>query len=370
MNPFIWEKYCPDDIKLELLTFIERVKNYVFTLHLNELNFSLSDGIPGLISFMDLYSLVFNDKKTLLFAEKLFNSFIINKHKSNDFLFFSSKVGGLCLLANSRLLTDDSIYRSEDNTIINFLKKNKTFNPEWINGLAGLGNYALNRKKPNIILNEMIYNKIIEVIKIDSDVALGDLGIAHGLPGIIIYLCDLFKLNAKSEIAYYIEALVNKVQSTCRVGAISCHSYSCNLSINSRLGWCYGDISVAISLIRAGYILKRDDILNNANSLINHSVNRTVLNSGVVDGCLCHGSLGLSHLFQYCYLVTSNTNSQLAAVKWLRYFIHHQYILENCGFSSLGFLEGIIGAAHAALSSITNEFPYWHHVFVGHYSGE
>lgn len=111
------------------------------------------------------------------------------------------------------------------------------------------------------------------------------------------------------------------------------------------LPWCYGDLSVAISLLRAAKAVRSLEFETCALELIEHSAARTLSSTGVADGGLCHGSLGLAHLFQRCYLWTGSAGAREAAIKWLCYFADEQSNDPLTNYEGIGFLEGLTGGA-------------------------
>lgn len=363
----IWTAYCPENKKVELITFIEKVKIFILNFDDMLVGYSLSDGLPGIVSFLELYGEFFNDGTSLKAAKRLLKKILLLNKKQNTHSYFGGKSGALSLFTYSSFQEDQkSQIKIEDSIITHFIHKNKIKKLEWINGLAGLGNYSICRHQPNFILSELIATAIIDGVKVRSDRTLDNLGLAHGIPGIITFLSDYLTISGNSIVTPYIIDLVSIVISNRINKTTSFYSYTCEQKNTSRLGWCYGDLSIAISMIHAGSALKEENIMKHGIELIEHSANRDVSSSGVSDASLCHGSLGLAHIFQHCYVKTGCIRANEAAVYWLVYFIEKQSCNLNKYFSSIGFLEGLTGAALAALSSLCDEDPLWEHVLTGY----
>src|SRR5205823_3263538 len=86
----------------------------------------------------------------------------------------------------------------------------------------------------------------------------------------------------------------------------------------SRSAWCYGDPGIASSLLAAGRATARTDWEDIAMEVALAAADRPVDRAGVVDASLCHGSVGLAHLFNRFYQATGHPRFLAAAREWLR----------------------------------------------------
>ncbi len=86
---------------------------------------------------------------------------------------------------------------------------------------------------------------------------------------------------------------------------------------NSRLAWCYGDLGIGISLLRAGKILEDHILLQQAVSILKHTTKRRDLEETFIkDGGICHGAFGVMRIYQYVYKETGNTIFKEATTYW------------------------------------------------------
>lgn len=142
---------------------------------------------------------------------------------------------------------------------------------------------------------------------------LVNLGMAHGLPGILAFLVRLKELGYKHE---HIDTLIEGI-----IKSFICFKNETKLlsqfpdyfsedvhlrNMNSRLGWCYGDLGIANTLLYASKILKRDDLKKEIQTLLNSIVLRRMSNSKLdhyedysfFDTGFCHGLSGITYIFQ------------------------------------------------------------------------
>jgi hypothetical protein len=64
------------------------------------------------------------------------------------------------------------------------------------------------------------------------------------------------------------------------------------------LGWCYGDLTIALTLARVGQTLERQDLVDEAKRIGLHAAMRDENSAMVKDAGICHGSAGLMLIFQ------------------------------------------------------------------------
>ena len=128
-----------------------------------------------------------------------------------------------------------------------------------------------------------------------------NLGLAHGIPGIIGLLGRAAK-HAPDDVFPLLNGgvqwLLDQRQPEDSPSAFaemllpgSAHSRSA-----TRLAWCYGDPGVASALLVAGRGAQRADWSAEAIRTLKRSLARDFSRTGVVDAALCHGAAGLAQL--------------------------------------------------------------------------
>ncbi len=142
---------------------------------------------------------------------------------------------------------------------------------------------------------------------------------------------------------------------------------------SARLGWCYGDLGIGITLWRAGKVLNDDRIEQKGIEILKHSANRRDLTEcKIKDSGLCHGAFGVMHVYQYMYKETKEELFKETSDFWMRegltMAIHQNgqagYMQwsggENEGWrNETNLLEGITGIGLAIISYLAPFDTKW-----------
>ncbi|PWS26108.1 hypothetical protein DHW03_15020 [Pedobacter yonginense] len=207
-----------------------------------------------------------------------------------------------------------------------------------------------------------------------------NLGLAHGVPGILSVLCCAF--NKVPSLRGKLKSLISRATNFilwCFESSPSDDVYTSYFPYayketepftNSRLGWCYGDLGVVLSLRSANLILNEPQIDLVIQKILQRSAKRKSLDeTKIFDAGLCHGSAGVAHIYNSFYQQLRLPYLKEAADYW--YLIS----LENANFingpagyksyqadkgfiNSYGFLEGIAGVGLAYISYLNNDFSW------------
>ncbi|MBS1665348.1 MAG: lanthionine synthetase C family protein [Bacteroidetes bacterium] len=202
-------------------------------------------------------------------------------------------------------------------------------------------------------------------------------GLAHGIPAIVSLLskavsatqdrtlqADLIRLAEGG--AAYLYAYKSSQPDT-----LSLYPYSVTggkaPSYTSRLGWCYGDQSIAASMWQAfgatGNSLWKEEAL----AIMRHSAQRrSMQENSIADAGLCHGTAGIAHLYRRFYLhhpdpLFAETaqwwdTRTLEAACYTDGFAGYKTYYRTHGYSNVyGFLEGITGIGLSLVASLDPE---------------
>jgi len=208
-----------------------------------------------------------------------------------------------------------------------------------------------------------------------------NLGLAHGMPAIITILGMIHEKGIEVETTRrLIEGSLQwllAIQNPPAEGLTSIYPPlvgEANEAINgaqSRLGWCYGDLSVAATLWSTGIRIGQPVYQQAAYTIFEHSIHqRTPKNGSVHDACLCHGSAGITHIYRRMALHNQDALLLQGADKWLqatlelntwqdglagyKFFAHPDY------HNSYNLLEGITGVGLALIAAVdTQTQPAW-----------
>ena len=263
---------------------------------------------------------------------------------------------------------------------------------ELVLGLAGLSVYGARRQRTS---NQMVfYENFVEhfellatqissntlsweqpkysVYRLDKDNREKpeyNLGLAHGVPGIIAALLPALSippLYARTK-KLLIQSCDWLLQQQLKTDANQSYfSSSVESKHDSRLGWCYGDLTIALTLHRVGKALELPSYMEKAKEICLHAALRDEVHGMVNDAGLCHGSAGLALIFQLLYKEIGAAELKKASNKWLVFTlklfeekgIEGFYKLsgfDNSYSECTGFLEGYAGIGLCLIALISDE---------------
>lgn len=217
---------------------------------------------------------------------------------------------------------------------------------EYVMGLSGIGAYAARRWRQSG--DQSLYRQVIEAYERNAEwqgnlctwatpaksvfqLDTGDpettegvqynLGLAHGVPGMIAALLpavDSPELGAKARplVIGACDWLRLQAQDPAYHG--SYFSTLANVPGKSRLGWCYGDLPIALTLLRVGKQLNRRDYVDFAHRVAEHAAGRDAEDGIVWDAGLCHGGAGLCLMFLLLDRLEPRAVYRKAAEYWFR----------------------------------------------------
>jgi lantibiotic modifying enzyme len=269
---------------------------------------------------------------------------------------------------------------------------------ELISGLCGIGLYGLCRcdidsgkKIAEKVIHHLIKRKCTDANgtywATDADSVYGhteenteeiNLGLAHGTTGVIA----LLSMAVKKQVLLTQTAPL--LQSACDWllaqknddPAQGYFSYNSLKQCQSRLGWCYGDLSNAYVLYKASLVLQNKVLADTALSIAIATCERKKDQSGMVDASICHGSAGIMLMYLRLSFYSGDETLKVAAQYWLAQTLELADSAEGLsGFNyyrsrnkaaeeDLGFLEGFAGIGLALLASIQTTEPDWDEVLM------
>nr|WP_294894827.1 lanthionine synthetase C family protein [uncultured Pedobacter sp.] len=202
-----------------------------------------------------------------------------------------------------------------------------------------------------------------------------DLGMPHGISGILSFLTVCYKKGiSRKTVFHLIHGCINFLERSgnppdfhswfpSKVGDFS--------PSNSRLSWCYGDLTVCKSIWNAGAITGKKSWCKLSIDILTKSCGRLDFEeTGVVDSGICHGSFGVAHLYNRVYQRTHIEEFRKAGIHWFNKYLNLERsdlnkslkILnsENKGRDeSIGLLTGSIGIELTLISAFSDISPSW-----------
>lgn len=292
---------------------------------------------------------------------------------------------GISYLCQSGLLDyDENEILSELDEHIFQLAKNDiiTGNYDLFYGLIGCGNYFIQRVKVKQNIKSQLKeigdglvkcgeNKekylIWQDYKSKEDESI-DFSISHGLSSIIIFLSNLIALDITPK--YYrpiVKSLCSQLLNHKKNNRIPDCLENGNPKY-SPLRWCHGELGIVSALAYASKVLN--------NKLINEAAYEIAVeiscfkmeNQKLVSANICHGTLGVAHVFQKWYNhYWQSPEIRGAALYW--YKQSNDIINSDTGFKYFdddgvfreknGILFGIEGMGLAIISALDNKLTDW-----------
>jgi lantibiotic modifying enzyme len=198
-----------------------------------------------------------------------------------------------------------------------------------------------------------------------------DLGVPHGMPGVISLLASASQVEACAERARpLLDGAVRWLLSLPRAGW---EGFQVGKWLSRRTGrvmparrlaWCYGDPGVAASLLYAARTVGEETWEREALALATSAAQAPIDTSGIEDTCLCHGAAGLAHLFNRIYQATRQELFADAARQWYRRGLD----LLDAGTATsavddVGLFTGTAGIGLGLLAAVSDREPEWDRLF-------
>jgi lantibiotic modifying enzyme len=201
-----------------------------------------------------------------------------------------------------------------------------------------------------------------------------NLGLAHGVPGVIALLAaacaaGVATAQAKELLTGAVTWLLAQQLPRGFPSRFPMLTFAGSQPGPSRLAWCYGDAGIMGALLYAARCANEPDWEQFALEMSIQATERDPETTGVVDAPLCHGAMGLAHVFNRLYQATGATRLAEAARLWCQRALSLRRPGKGiAGFVSYendqwvgrpGFLTGVSGIALALLGLTTPIEPQW-----------
>ena len=212
-----------------------------------------------------------------------------------------------------------------------------------------------------------------------------DLGVAHGVAGIIALLGSLYGAGIRPERTRRLTGAAVRWIVAQQLPPGKGGYFTSILADNSerrpaRLAWCYGDLGIAAAILLAARAFGQQRWEEKAVSIACGAASRAHSQSGVRDASLCHGAAGAGHLFNRLYQFTGEEALRTAAINWFvraldlreagRGIAGYQVLDSDTVGGDLqwvsdpGFLCGASGIALTLLAAATSTEPQWDSVLL------
>jgi lantibiotic modifying enzyme len=210
-----------------------------------------------------------------------------------------------------------------------------------------------------------------------------DLGVAHGVPGIIAVLAGAVRVGvAEPEARRLLRGAWSWVmaQRLPHAGRRFPHAIIPGGTPKpTRAAWCYGDPGVSLALFTAARAVREPAWEAEALELAREAARRPLEDAGVKDAPLCHGASGLLHIYNRLHQATGEEVFASAARQWLEHALRQRQPDKGLGGYAFwsqddqgapswvdrpGLLEGTAGIALALLAAASSVEPSWDRVLL------
>ncbi|NMR33765.1 lanthionine synthetase C family protein [Chryseobacterium aquaticum] len=386
---------------------LERIKTLTYSyIDAKQYKAGLLGDIGGLSLFSFYYGRIFNDIDSLDRGEELTDNIIVNiKNSLRDGNFrYSNGVTGFASLL--KFLNKESFVEFEANDVLSDLdeiifnyaiQELDKGNYDFLHGAMGVLHYFLiDAEKLNDFAKKII-SKLHSIVEFTPEAMMYwsffdvndpyykleksiNLGLAHGQPAIVSVLSKAYKLAPNDII---LKGLIENATKT-----IINYKYQDNRSSlypsiqpilqnndyykGSRMGWCYGDLGIALALWEVGEALADNYFKSEALECIKKSALRKDLQEGsVIDAAICHGSAGIMYIFNKFSQLSNDCKYQDEINYWKEISVNllntnkSQLLTGHCAWSrdtqyynDFGLLQGISGVGLSFLSFVNPEIKW------------
>jgi lantibiotic modifying enzyme len=206
-----------------------------------------------------------------------------------------------------------------------------------------------------------------------------NLGLAHGVPGILQILAGAAARDVRGPTAQSLLREAVRWVLARRLAPGSGSQFPSWISPgrppkSTRLGWCYGDLGIAVSLLGAARWIGEASWENEARAIASDAALRPASEARVQDAGLCHGAAGIAHLLNRLY---QSTGDEILGER-ARFWIEEALRLQKPGQGIAGYLHyfpesgkkprwltepgiltGAAGIGLALLSACSDAAPGW-----------
>lgn len=368
----------------------------------HDLGLSLGSGHTGMAVFFHYLSRWRPDDSHDALAQRfLENSFACVQAADVEFDLYA----GICGVAWAHehlygATADDQTMEEVDRALIQLLSADPwPGSYDLIGGLAGMSVYALEHW-PRGQADEILSLAAAHLVKLLQPAGAGsaiftppdqlpphllekdpegyfNVGVAHGMPAVAVVLAAAGRLRPEDEPAVTGAREIARWLLDCPLDEAAGPLFPRTIAPDgtkapSRLAWCYGDAGVAGALLAAARSLGDQELAEQACAIARRAADLDPETCGVLDGMVCHGAGGLTHIFNRFWQATGEDAFRQAAELWLdRLFSYRQIDQEYGGFRAMsvdgwykdpGFLVGSAGIGLVLLGLLGGIEPAWDRV--------
>ncbi|MCK8496080.1 lanthionine synthetase C family protein [Spirosoma sp. RP8] len=274
-----------------------------------------------------------------------------------------------------------------------YLNNYKNIDLDYMNGIPGIIIYLIENDSNDLIelyIDNLIKENYLEESGgkwslnslLNKDDKAINIGLSHG---IISHLYIFLKIYEKGFINEKVLSLISKLWSFLQkvkvIPNCSDESYFGTIvkendkTVNSRLAWCYGDLSIGYLLLKTSISIDNAEMKEVALNVLLFSTNRkTIKDTKIIDAGICHGSAGVAYIYRKVYEITNIITFKECYEFWIKYTIDGFSFNDGIGgykfyipdkelrfnwINNLSFLEGASGVGLVVMNYKYNNTSNW-----------
>ncbi|MCA9750768.1 MAG: lanthionine synthetase C family protein, partial [Gemmatimonadetes bacterium] len=239
----------------------------------------------------------------------------------------------------------EDVYEELDRALLDYLSRTTAPPVELIAGIAGIGVYALARpsapgsdrllrevlcrlegrieQRPGGTTWRKLPEHLVEEERAFAPAGFFNLGLSHGVPGVLLFLAGLVNRGVEAERAgslleRSVPWLLAQADDSAPVRYAKCVTLDGIRRPSLPVAWCYGDLGVSVALLVAGRAVRRPDWEAHAVDLARRCAAVPTAKAEIKDHGLCHGAAGAAHLLRRLGDATGDETLRLAGERWMR----------------------------------------------------
>lgn len=367
----------------------------------------LLDGLSGLALFFFHYAESRKSTQYRKVANGVFQTILEKLYRQTQSKTYCSGLAGFCWLALHLKkkgwldIDPDIVLKDIDLLIIQSVQDNLNINfHDFLHGYSGQLHYLVFRyteakdSATKTELRRLLIEFRLQILKKSENLLTGvnwrsksydhlgyNFGLAHGTPGLISVLASLYEIDndlQTHDIIYDACQNLFSFINDSDVGSIFPNFITIDgiRSGKSRLGWCYGDIGVFISLLNVNKSIPGCVNDNQMGMIVSSILLRMDLpENGIRDAGICHGTSGIAIFFNRLFRLHPLPEYRDSAHYWVNKTIDFEKspIGLQSWFGSQGYtkeygiLEGISGIGLTLLSAIDENVNDWDNALLINY---
>lgn len=249
-----------------------------------------------------------------------------------------------------------------------------------------IGEYLVYRCQNILYKNTKIFglyipreNQFLEQDKLNFPNGNFNLGLSHGIPGVLLALCMLkkYKYNimglddAIHACASLLYKFIDKREQ--RWNAYLSLDENLNgriLTHQTRDAWCYGSPGVSYALYASGVLLKNENFCKLSINVMKNMINNV---KGIYSPTFCHGYIGVAYIYWRFYEMTGIIEfekyaNQLSDKIWEFYSENNPFGFKDIEYigstHQIGLLSGVVGILLPLLAIYGYKETKWDNAFM------